>query len=461
MLQRFRLLLRSGVSVRLIVLSTLALGGLVQMAFRSDTSTRFLRVGQAPAPAYPRILAPDIIPHDVPGSQVFQDANYQKRPRVIGFYFRDADSSSWIGAQPMDPNLKRRLSHFFDPGDLTRAQVQAQINLENSDSYDFRRQDPIESEECKVQYEWQKMSFPNCNAMHEHPLTNLYAESDEDVPVKLLANGYWRDVWMITAGDSMESIQKYALKTMRYEHDYDDRNYDRHRRDATAMERLSKSQHIVDIYAFCGNSGINEFASGGDIDDLLWETDKKETLTPAKRLVVAQQAARGLADVHSLVGETTRPAIAHADISTTQFVLSNDGVYKLNDFNRARFITWNVKKNEACKFEVGNNPGHLRAPEEYLYEPESEKIDIYSLGNVFYSLLTDQWPFANEESKSAQQKIINGKRPHISSRFRDSNQTEYKALLKAIEMCWNHVPEKRATADEIANYLENIPKELH
>jgi serine/threonine protein kinase len=141
-------------------------------------------------------------------------------------------------------------------------------------------------------------------------------------------------------------------------------------------------------------------------------------------------------------------------------VLSSDGIYKLNDFNRARFITWDIKKNSPCKFKVGNNPGAFRAPEEYLYEPESEKIDIYSLGNVFYSLLTDRWPFQNEEDKDAQQMVMHGRRPHIPSRFPESNQTEYKALLKVIDMCWEHLPEKRATADEIASYLEGILKEL-
>jgi len=32
-------------------------------------------------------------------------------------------------------------------------------------------------------------------------------------------------------------------------------------------------------------------------------------------------------------------------------------MYRLNDFNRARFLLWNRKMNEPCGYYVGNNPG--------------------------------------------------------------------------------------------------------
>ena len=54
----------------------------------------------------------------------------------------------------------------------------------------------------------------------------------------------------------------------------------------------------------------------------------------------------------------TRPALAHADITTSQYVyVKKQGIFKLNDFNRCRFIRWNEKKQDVCPFHVGNNPG--------------------------------------------------------------------------------------------------------
>lgn len=191
-----------------------------------------------------------------------------------------------------------------------------------------------------------KRSYPSCNLLHEHDLGLVTSNK-----VKILSNGYWRDVWKVR--DGAQELQ--ALKTIRYKHDFKDRNYDRHRRDALAMERLTSSANVMDIWAFCGNSGIFEFAPGGDIGDKLWYSDSKWNNT--EKLIVAYQVASGISDVHTVEGNG-RPSIAHTDITTLQFVYS-DGRYKLNDFNRCRFITWNEKKNRQCGFHVGNNPGNV------------------------------------------------------------------------------------------------------
>ena len=65
--------------------------------------------------------------------------------------------------------------------------------------------------------------------------------------------------------------------------------------------------------------------------------------------------------------------MAHTDISPGQFIKVGDR-YKLNDFNRARFLRWNVKKDEPCGYYVDRNPGRNRSPEEYSYKLQSEKV---------------------------------------------------------------------------------------
>ena len=89
-------------------------------------------------------------------------------------------------------------------------------------------------------------------------------------------------------------------------------------------------------------------------------------------LEIAVQAAMGLAAVHNFDKEG-RPSVAHTDISPGQFVRVGD-IFKLNDFNRARFLMTNVTDGGVCTFEVGNNPGKNRSPEEYAYYPETEKV---------------------------------------------------------------------------------------
>jgi hypothetical protein len=77
-----------------------------------------------------------------------------------------------------------------------------------------------------------------------------------------------------------------------------------------------------------------------------------------------------------------RAAIAHTDIKADQFVKTG-GIYKLNDFNRARFIGWSRTQDKPCPYYIPNNPGKGRSPEEYKYEPQSEKVS-FSPGALYW-----------------------------------------------------------------------------
>eukprot|EP00591_Stephanopyxis_turris_P011789 CAMPEP_0195511144 /NCGR_PEP_ID=MMETSP0794_2-20130614/3576_1 /TAXON_ID=515487 /ORGANISM="Stephanopyxis turris, Strain CCMP 815" /LENGTH=283 /DNA_ID=CAMNT_0040638693 /DNA_START=704 /DNA_END=1555 /DNA_ORIENTATION=- len=270
--------------------------------------------------------------------------------------------------------------------------------------------------------------------------------------VKFLAHGTWRDVWMIKELDG----SKRVVKTIRYEHDWEDRNYDRHRRDALASEVLTASPYVVNIYGHCGNSGIYEYAPHGDISDYI---DGSE-LTKLVKLRIASQVAHGIADAHNVVkddgGDIERAQMAHTDIQEGQFVLI-DGVFKLNDFNRCRFLRRNRKTNEVCGYEVGHNPGTFRSPEEYRYDVQTEKVDIYSMGNIFYLLLTGKYPFYNMKptsDKKLKKMIAKGEKPYIPSDLKHSHDPADVALIKAMEMCHILDPVKRAGAREVATLLD-------
>jgi hypothetical protein len=388
-----------------------------------------------------------------------------QRPRTFGYYFQTADSSSFMGAETMDPNLIRTsrivsrsnavvLDHTF-----TVESVKRQRNIAYSSDYESGMADDFEEDDCKAQYAWQLETHPNCNLLHEVPLNNFQLDNKEKTAhterVRLIANGYWRDVWRLTDTSSSRSASPTVMKTLRYEHDYEERNADRHRRDAIAMEKLTSSPYVMDVYAFCGNSGISEFADGGDISI----QDAKEW-NSTHRLVVAYQLASGLADLHNVDKENVA-SIAHTDITPNQFVyVKKAGVYKLNDFNRCRFIRWNSTENKACPFLVGSNPGTFRSPEEYAYEPETEKVDVYSLGNIYYAILTGKHPFGGMKQKVAQQKIIDGDRPLIPKELQENEDPFDQALLKVVDMCWKEDPPNRATARQVQTVLGQALKQL-
>ena len=287
--------------------------------------------------------------------------------------------------------------------------IHMQRKLANSHDYDKHAPDKFETKDCKAQYPWQLTSIPTCNTFHEVGMR--VGTSDKNTlatPVALINNGYWRDVWKVedhSNGGDDKHVETIILKTQRAEHEFTARNMDRNRRDALVMEHLTASPWILDIYGFCGSSGISEFASKGSIEDaifsgsggshhhhskstvstdyvrygkfVLWHSTfdirgpliKKCILS----VVPAVQATMGLSALHNFDREG-RSSIAHTDVGPSQFVMVANGRVKLNDFNRARFLRWNAQKQKVCTFEVGSNPGKNRAPEEYAYKPETEKV---------------------------------------------------------------------------------------
>ena len=104
---------------------------------------------------------------------------------------------------------------------------------------------------------------------------------------------------------------------------------------------------------------------GKEVERGLIET--ASNLTLARRIEFALQAARGIRDLHAA-------GYSHEDLKPSQFLVSKTGQLKLNDFNRARFITYDRVTQRQCPFYVDNNPGSARSPEEYNYEEETEMV---------------------------------------------------------------------------------------
>jgi len=141
---------------------------------------------------------------------------------------------------------------------------------------------------CKLDPEWQtpdsNSKLLSCQLLHELDLSDALSTqySSSTItgkrrslsPSAHLGSGLWRDVWKIRDPTSFgdEKTHYYVvLKTMKPEHDVIDRNLERHRREAATMSRLTSSPYVADLYAYCGNSILTEFAT----QDLSRELDTK------------------------------------------------------------------------------------------------------------------------------------------------------------------------------------------
>ena len=350
----------------------------------------------------------------------------------------------------------------------------------NNDSKDYSkiRAEPFSDENCEVvpkNAQWMLTTFPTCNIFHEVEIfRNLMLDR-----TRMKSHGYWRDVWILP-DTSTGNIQKTALKTLRYEHDYIDQNFERHRRDALAYDRLTSSPNVVDIYGYCGQSGLYQYSPDGTLSDRLEEhimaamdaeIDNRDNdnstamqLDPYQKLQIAHQVALALADVHDAdalrdgAGKIISASIVHADTKADQFI-NFDGHYKLNDFNRCRFVrrtidtSRNVGDGKPCGFTVDSNPSVYRSPEEYSYKEETEKIDIFSMGNIFYTLLADINPWDGVEEQIVQQMIIAGERPQLPESKAESNGFVDVILRELMNQCFMQDPIKRPSARTMANIV--------
>jgi len=317
---------------------------------------------------------------------------------------------------------------------------------------------------CEYESDWQFSYHPSCNSLHETALNDL-GNGD----IKLVNNGAFRDVWRIREFDGAYRV----MKTLRLieKRKFDQRNFDRHRRDALAFEQLKQSPYVVDIYGHCGNSAVFDYCDGGDLYKLHFpngfdsrtgeslegeEIDSSVDKPSSKKILeVAIIVAKSVADAHNF-DDKGRPTIAHTDIKPDQWIMGSDGKYRLNDFNRGRFLSWDMKRNEVCPFTVGKNPGLWRSPEEYNYDDQTEKGDVWSLGNVLYYLLTGDVPYTTMDYKEAIEHVKDGGRPEVDPVLAASTDPYQIALLRAMDGCFIVKPKRRFSARSIAEYLEAV-----
>ena len=151
-----------------------------------------------------------------------------QHPRVMGYYFDGVDASSYRGAETLDPNMIRLFEPMGRP-EFTRDELRRRRSLTDSQKYNHGRAEQFETDDCKAMYDWQKTTFVTCNLLMETDLSRLgeTSQSKGNEPVRLMANGYWRDVWQHKTSEDLT-----VLKTLRYMHDDSmGRNLERHRRD--------------------------------------------------------------------------------------------------------------------------------------------------------------------------------------------------------------------------------------
>ncbi|HAY21031.1 MAG TPA: hypothetical protein DCY27_02460 [Desulfobacterales bacterium] len=153
-------------------------------------------------------------------------------------------------------------------------------------------------------------------------------------------------------------------------------------------------RHLVQVY----DIGIfKDFQDRGYIameyvrgKDLHRKLSRQQAPLPTSEILdYMKQISQGLAVLHSYqTPEGEARPIIHRDLKPNNIIISDQGVVKLVDFGLATAVDKILGD--------ASNAGtiHCQAPESFEAYSNDPRSDIYSLGLVFYEMLTQKHPFA-------------------------------------------------------------------
>lgn len=197
---------------------------------------------------------------------------------------------------------------------------------------------------------------------------------------------------------------------------------------------------------------VMEYCSRGSLYHVI--TNEKYDIGWDKVFNFAIEATEGIRQLHE--GD---PQIVHRDLKSLNLLVNEKWEVKVCDFGLSRF---NTGSNLETLVKMRGTFAYC-APEVYFGEQFSTKSDVYSLGMVFWELVTRcilghyERPFAEFKNLHFDFQIIiqtakKGLRPTIP----ESCPEGWKNLIKD---CFDHSAEKRPGCGEILKKLEELEKE--
>jgi serine/threonine protein kinase len=179
-----------------------------------------------------------------------------------------------------------------------------------------------------------------------------------------------------------------AIKILREDYSRNDAFCERFRQEARAAANLSHP-NIVTVHDFGFDNGrlfiVMEYVPGTDLKTLMKQRGRF-TVDEAIHLIV--QACAG-------VGYAHRAGLVHCDIKPHNMLVTPDQRLKVTDFGIARALS-TIQPDEQSEV-VWGSPQYF-SPEQAAGGPPSPASDVYSLGVVFYEMLTGQLPFVAQDA---------------------------------------------------------------
>ena len=168
-----------------------------------------------------------------------------------------------------------------------------------------------------------------------------------------------------------------AIKILRGDLSNDEKFVRRFQREALSASSLSHP-NIVEMYDVGEDNGlyyiIMEYVEGKTLKQLL---KKRGSLTLSEAIDIMVQLTDGMAHAHDSY-------IIHRDLKPQNIMIQDDGQIKITDFG----IAMALNSTQLTQTNSVMGSVHYLPPEQASGKGSTTKSDIYSMGIIFYELLT-------------------------------------------------------------------------
>lgn len=211
-----------------------------------------------------------------------------------------------------------------------------------------------------------------------------------------------------------------AIKVLRGDLSNDEKFVRRFQREALSASSLSHP-NIVQMYDVGEDNGlyyiVMEYVEGKTLKQLL---KKRGNLTLSESIDIMLQLTDGMAHAHDSY-------IIHRDLKPQNIMIQDDGQVKITDFG----IAMALNSTQLTQTNSVMGSVHYLPPEQANGKGSTTKSDIYSLGIIFYELLTGKLPFKGDNAVEIALKHMRDPLPSLKEDNGNIPQSIENIILKA------------------------------
>ena len=204
----------------------------------------------------------------------------------------------------------------------------------------------------------------------------------------------------------------------------------RFERESKALAQLSHP-NIVKILDFGEFEGypylVMEYVPNGTLQDIMRFQEGPINWKEACAMIA--RIARALANAHT-------HKLVHRDVKPSNILINDSGQPMLSDFGIVKILEGNDTTGLTAT-GLGIGTPHYMSPEQAQGNPLDGRSDIYSLGVVFFELVTGRKPFEADTPMEVALKHVNETPPHVRQLVRDLppaiDQIIFKSMSKKPE----------------------------